>query len=124
MSRPETLADLPDERRRVQLAVFNTNEFIGNVAVTRAYAAFCEAVTKDRGTPVPSYGHVTLYRPATPEELDAALKSAQSSWDHAQKQYDKLMAGEVFEHDYLRRYAENHAKAEGLPLPVDAETTV
>lgn len=120
MPRPETIDDLDDARRKVQVATFSPVDFITDPEMTKRYAAFID-LAQMRGGEVTGSTHIVVTRPATEAELADNLRGQQNSWDHSQKLYDQWRAqGTVGMPDWQVNTAKRHAEAEGLDWIEDA----
>jgi len=116
MSRPETIADLPDDVRRGNRA-FDGNlfEFQNTPAVISAWGHLLEVATAAGFT----LDEGTVYRPPTVSELEARLTEHQRAWDSNEGQYLAARGGAP-EPQYawaLKQWC----RAEGLDYPY-AET--
>lgn len=113
MSRPTTHADLPDHVRKGHVVATIPATFITRYPSLGQHLLAALAEAERIGLTIDEDDIVI---PKTDGELDAALKSAQHSWDTSQRWYDEVSNGEVI--DSWKRYSViTHAKAEGLPVP-------
>lgn len=120
MARPSTIDELPETNNRILVATFELPQFSDRPKMVRAYADFTELVTYMGGEIVREHGGVRAYRPATVDELDLSLRSAQSSWDQAAKWYLAASEGETVP-SYAWYSIKRHAESEGLAPLVQPE---
>ena len=119
MARPTTTDEVT--ARTVALASFHVDEFATDPGLLTVYGAFIAAV-QDRGGEVTGSPYISVSRPRTAEELEAALTSQQHSWDLAQRLYDKWRSqGVEGMASYEVSTAKRHAEAEGLDWLDDPE---
>lgn len=125
MARPTSFNDIPADERFESIGSFNAGMISTSPALLKHYVGLIERLQKMHGRVERNKyndGAVELYIPKDQIQLQRKLDSMQSSWDHAQRLYDKAVVrddtGEEFrewERDTVVRFAEN----EGLPNPFD-----
>lgn len=123
MSRPETINDLPYERRFTPaVTLHNLDALDMTPNMLRDLADIQDAITSTAWLTVEEdvNGSVIYSRPKTDRELDNTLRLEQVMWDTRQRLYEGAAAGGNF--DYFDRCTvDEHARAEGLdPIDWDA----
>jgi hypothetical protein len=113
MSRPTTHADLPDYARKGHVVATIPATYITRYPSLGQHLLAALAEAERLGLTIED-DDIVIQK--TDDELDAALKSAQNSWDTSQRWYDEAANGEVI--DSWKQYSvKSHAKAEGLLVP-------
>lgn len=123
MSRPETIDNLPHEKRFTPaVTLHNLDALDMTPDMLRDLAAIQDAITGTAWLTVEEdvNGSVIYSRPKTDRELDNTLRLEQVMWDTRQRLYEGAAAGKNY--DYFDRCTVNeHAEAEGLdPIDWDA----
>ena len=113
MSRPTSHADLSDYVRKGHVVASIPATFITRYPSLGQHLLAALAEAERLGLPIDEDDIVI---PKTDDELDAALKSAQHSWDTSHRWYAEARNGEVID-SWKRHSVITHATAEGLPVP-------
>lgn len=122
MARPESIREIAESDRFVEIGGFETQHFIAIPTLLKQYTAFIEAVLKQGGRVIKSYGsHINVFIPKTREQLEEQLRSDQQSWDEHQRLYNKALAADEGDPvpEWRRKGVEKWAEKEGLPNPFD-----
>lgn len=115
MARPETHADLPEHRLRTAVATVHEVD-LTQPRIMRAVAELVEAVQAAGGTMSRRYSAVELSMPTSEDELDTALRSAQSTWDTHERWWREATEKIAYpDKPYTRDAVDRWAKAEDRP---------
>ena len=113
MSRPTSHADLPDYARKGHVVASIPATFITRYPSLGQHLLAALAEAERLGLVIDGDDIVI---PKDDDELDVALRSAQSSWDTSKRWYDEARNGEVID-SWKRHSVITHARTEGLPVP-------